>query len=157
MLLPLTQAVTLMTLSMTPLHLLGKMMEMCRNMTFFSAMWHNCHCHHMMPFVLVSHNAYNIINETIIFLGQDDRAEMPHDFLGHMMPLALALSLTACVANNIVNDTIAVLSSRWSEWSATWLFWSCDTIRRSTSHDADGIINSTIRFLKSRWSKWGAK
>ena len=64
----------------------------------------------MMPLVLVLHGAYSIINGTIIFLGQDDRSEVQHDFLGHMMPLALAS--VSCDANSIVNGTITVLRSR---------------------------------------------
>ena len=68
----------------------------------------------MMPLTSVSesHDVYNIINDTIIFLGQDHRSEVQHDFLGHMVPLALASA--PYEANSIVNDTMALLRSRLS-------------------------------------------
>ena len=87
-------------------------------------MWHNCHCqcHHMMPVasVSVSHNAYSIINGTIIFLGQDDRSEVQCEFFGHMMPLTP--SSASCDADRIVNGTTAFLGLRWLRWGVTWLF-----------------------------------
>ena len=114
--------------------------------------WNWCH---LMPLasVSVSHDAYNI-NGTIIFLGQDDRSEVQHDYLGHMMPLAQASA--SCDANSIINGTIALLRSRWSKWSATWLSYHVMSLV-TASHDADGFVSSTIIILMSRWSKWGRK
>ena len=74
-----------------------KTINMRSNMTFL-VKWHNCHsigitwCHWYWHHILlltsgsVSHDAYSIINGTIIFLGQDDRSELQHDILGHMIP-----------------------------------------------------------------------
>ena len=47
----------------------------------------------MMPLASMSvlYDAYSIINGTIIFLGEDDRSEVQHDFPGHMMPLVLSI------------------------------------------------------------------
>ena len=47
---------------------------------------------------------------TLHYLGQDDKNEVLHDFLCHMLPLALALA--PCDVNSIVNGVIAVLWSR---------------------------------------------
>ena len=58
----------------------------------------------------VSHDVYSIINGTIIFLGQDDRSEVQHDFLGHMMPPVLASA--SCDAKSIVYATTALLRSK---------------------------------------------
>ena len=93
---------------------------------------HWCWCH-MMSLALVSvlHDAYSIINGTITPLGQDDISEVQHELLSHMMQLALASA--SCAANSIVNGTSSLPKSRWSKWSATWLFWSCDTIGTNIS------------------------
>ena len=64
----------------------------------------------MMPFASVSPNVYSIINGTIIFLDQDDRSDMQHDFLGHMMLLAPASA--AHDIDSIVNSIITFLISR---------------------------------------------
>ena len=81
------------------------------------------------------------------FLGQGDRSEVQHDFLVHMMPLGLASA--SCDAKSIDNDNTALLRSRWSKWSATWLFGYVTPA--STLHHADSIVNSNITFLMSTW------
>ena len=105
---------------------------------------HNGHWHHMIPLVLVSHDAYSIINDIIIFLGQDDRSKVSHDFLGHT--LALALVSASYDANSIVKATIALLRSRLSKWSTTWHFGHVTPLALA-SHDADDTVNSIITFF----------
>ena len=68
----------------------------------------------MIPLVLVSHDAsvhdaYSMINGPIIILAYDDRSEVHHDFLGHMM--LLPLPSAPYDANSIINGATALLRS----------------------------------------------
>ena len=60
-----------------------------------------------MPLMLasVSHDANSVINCTPPYFGQDDQNEMQHDFLDHVLSLALA----SCDGNGIINGPIAVV------------------------------------------------
>ena len=51
------------------------------------------------------------------------------NWFGHLMPLALAL-----VSNDddsVINGSIVFLRSKQLKCSATWCFWSCETIEAS--------------------------
>ena len=54
------------------------------------------------------------------FLVQDDRCEVQNHFLGHMMPLELAL--VSYDPNSIVNATITLIRSRCSKWNVRMAF-----------------------------------
>ena len=121
--------VMLVALVMAPLHLIGQY--------DWNEAQHDFSAHTMVLGLMlvsydagitlsVSHDAYSIINGTIIFLDQDHRSEMQHDFLGHMMPYLLASA--SCDANGTVYGAITFLRSRQSKWDATWLFGFCDAI-----------------------------
>ena len=103
--------------------------------------------------VSVSHYAYCIISSTIIFLGQDDRSKLQHDFLIHIchwhwhqhqvMQTALLMAPLHSLGQMIkmkCNKTFGHV-----------------TLLPPASHDTDGIINSTITLLISEQSKWGPK
>ena len=51
---------------------------------------------------------YNTVNSTIHFLGQDNQNGVQHEFLSHVMPLALA----SCNADNIISHNNVFLKSR---------------------------------------------
>ena len=88
-------------------------------------------------------------------LGQDDRSEVQHDFLGCMIPLTLVSA--SCDANSIVNGTIPLLTSRYqNEVQHDFLGHMTLVAPALASHDADGIVNSAITFFVSRCSEWGA-
>ena len=110
----------------------------------------------MMPLASLSHDPHSIINGMIIFLGQDNRSKVQHDFLSDMIPLAPTSA--SCDANSIVNGTIALPKSTWSKGSATLFFFCHGTPMAPVSalHNADSFINSTFAFLRSRYSKWSA-
>ena len=44
----------------------------------------------------------------LLYLGQDDKYQVQHDFSGHVMPLAPV----SHAADSIINGTIAFLTSR---------------------------------------------
>ena len=66
--------------------------------------------HDATDIISVSHDATSLINCNIIFISQDDKSVVQHDFLGPMMPLALASA--SCGTKSIINGTIAFLRSR---------------------------------------------
>ena len=113
-----------------------------------------CHCYwcHMIPLasVLVLHDACRIINGTIIFLGHDDRSEVQHDFLGHMMPLALASA--SCDANTIYVWHHCIPYIKMIKMKCKHNFFGHVTplAPASAPQNSDVIVNSTITFLTSR-------
>ena len=70
--------------------------------------------------------------------------------------MSLASASVSCDADNIINHTIAFLSSKCSKWGAARLL-SCyrPLASASATNDADGTVNGTTKFLRSRQLKWG--
>ena len=126
----------------------------------FLVMWHDYHWHwhHMMPLVLVSHDALgsvlvsddanSIINGITVFLRQRQLKWCVTHLFGHMTPLTPA----SHNANNIINGIIAFLRP-----DATWLFGHVMPMTLTlVSHDDNCVISGTTAFLRSRQSNWDA-
>ena len=127
----------------------------------------------------------SLINGIIAFLGSSQSKWGQHDFIGHVMPLAMAL--VSYDANGIINGTTAFL--RWTmklrhrkTFLVMWCLWhhhymmpmaSSVAILHTLGQDGQnevqhhlfschthvastGIINGTIAFLWSRQSNWDA-
>ena len=141
-----------MLLSMVPLHLSGHNDKMWWNIALCTCDAKGPQCwHYMVPMAL---------KMKFYPLGQDDSNEVQ---LGHVMPLALVPPSHG--ADDIINDTIAFLMSKWSKWAACransnmqYDLWGHMTPLApvSASCDNDGIMIGTITFPRSRYSKWGA-
>ena len=87
-------------------------------------------------------------------LGEDDQNEIQHDFFGHLMPLALAL--TSCDADSIINGTIAFLSLRQLNLDTTWFFDNVIPLVLA-SHNTSGIVIGTWYWCKHWYCHWHKK
>ena len=140
--------------------------EMRSNVTFL-LMWHSCHWYHMMPLVLVSHEAIGI-SVNVTWCLQHHKW---HRYIFQVKMTEVRCSMTFLVIwchwhwhQHHVIQTVLLMAPLHSlgpddqnEVQHYFFGHVTQLAPASPGHDADGIVNGTITFLMSRWSKWSKK
>ena len=117
--------------------------------TGISVTWspHHHQWHHCIPYVKKTKMRCNIT--FVLWLCEAIEISITRCKLhwSHVLPLTLVSA--SWDADDIINETIAVLRSKWSNEVLYKCFCHVDTT-------GTGIINGTTAFLRSRKLKWGA-
>ena len=106
----------------------------------------------MIPLASVSvlHDVYNITNGTITFLGQNDRSDVQHDFLGNICHLH-------CHQHNVMQTALFMVPlhslGQDAQNGVQYDFFGHMTPLAPASQNANSIITDTIAFLRSRGLK----